>query len=178
MKKKNKEIKFKKVVEKLLSSNEEIRYQFSFGEWYLKIKKIIAISFGSVLLLSAGLLINHFFKVDIIILILIIGVLLVLLIIVSLIYFDWYLKRANIYLITNKRIIIHKGWLFTYLKSIDFQQITDIKVIQSFIDKIIFKTGTLKINTAGTQDYEIALSCVENPHKIKTIIIEVKDLIK
>jgi hypothetical protein len=186
----NKEIKFKnigkedkssfsrfanaRVVEKILSPNEEIKYQFSLGERYLKIKKIMTIVLGFIVLLSIGLLINHFFEIDIRIIILIIGALLVLLILISLFYFDWYLKRANIYLITNRRIIIHRGWLSAFSKSVDFRQITDIKIIQSFTDRIIFNMGTLKINTAGMEDYAIIFYCVEDPYNIKTKILEMK----
>lgn len=169
-----KEIAFKNVVDKMLSQNEEIKYQFSLGERYLKIKKIITISLGFVILLSAGLIINHFFEVTIIALILILVSIFVLLVAFSYFYFGWFLKRTNIYLITDKRIIIHRGWFSSRLKSVGFQQITDIKIMQPFFDRVIFKIGTLKINTAGMGDYEITLSCVENPYKIKTKIIDLK----
>jgi uncharacterized membrane protein YdbT with pleckstrin-like domain len=170
----NKKIQFYSVIEKLLSPNEEIKYQFSFGERYLKIKKIAAIILSFVILLSGGLLIIYFFKIDWVTIILIIIPLFVLLAGMSIFYFDWYLKRVNIYIITNKRLIIHRGWFSTNLKSIGFEQITDIKVLQFFIDRIIFKTGTLKINTAGTGDYEINLHCIEDPYKIKAKILEIK----
>jgi len=184
----NQKIPFKKVVEKILSPNEEIKYQFSIGERYLKIKKIITILMGSIILLIIGLFLYFQFGFGIITIELIITTIeiaminiilvliacLVLLIGFSFFYFDWLLKRLNIYIITNKRIIIHKGWFSTDLKSIGFEQIADIKILQSFFEKIFFKTGTLKIDTAGTNEVAIILYHIENPYQIKTKIIDIK----
>lgn len=178
----NKKIAFENVVKKILGSNEEIKYQFSLGERYLKIKKIVTILMGIIILLAAGASLYyaslHFdFELNPTTVILITGLLLVLLIGIAHFYFGWYLKRANIYLITNKRIIIHRGWLSSLMKSVGFQDITDIKIIQAFLDKMIFKAGSLKINTAGKEAYEIMLHCVENPYEVKTKIIDMKYLL-
>lgn len=165
---------FKNIVEKILSPSEEIRFQFSLGEKYLKIMKIVIILIGSVLLLAIALSLYHIFELTLIIVVLIIGVSLALVIGITHFYYGWFLIRSNIYVVTNKRIIIHKGWLFTDLKSVSFQQITDIRVIQSFVDKMLFNTGILKINTAGRDDYEVILHHIENPHKVKTKIVEIR----
>ena len=181
-------IEFKKVVEKILSPNEKIEYQFSLGERYLKIKKFITVLIGLIIFLIISLPLYFQFGFGIItieliittielsmtIVLLVLGVCLALLIGFSHFYFGWLLKRSNIYIITNKRIVIHKGWLNTNLKSIDFNQITDIKVIESFFERIFFNTGTLKIDTAGKDDYSVILSHIENPYKIKTKIIDIK----
>lgn len=183
-----KEIPFKKVVEKILSPNEEIKYQFSIGERYLKIKKIVSILIGAAMLFAIGFFLYFQFGFGIITIELIIitiklamttvilalTVFLALLIGFSFFYFGWFLKRTNIYIITNKRMIIHKGWFNTNLKSIDFNQITDIKIVQPFFENIIFKTGTLKIDTAGRDEYAVILHHIENPHQIKTKIIDIK----
>lgn len=165
----------KKILEKILSPGEEIKYQFSFGERYLKIMKIATITIGSFVLLAIGVAIFLIFNISEIIILVIIAIPLVLLILYSLLYFDWYLKRANIYIITNKRILIHKGWLSTRLISADFRQITDIKVFQPFLDKLIYKTGVLKINTAGMEAHPIILFHIEGPYKIKRKLNEIRD---
>lgn len=167
----------KKVLEKILNSGEEIKYQFSFGERYLKIMKIATITIGSFILLAIGVAIFLIFNISKIIILAIIAIPLTLLILYSLIYFDWYLKRANIYVITNKRILIHKGWLSTRLISADFNQITDIKVVQPFLDRLIYKAGVLKINTAGMEAHPIILFHIEDPYKIKRKLNEIRDSI-
>lgn len=167
----------KKVLEKILNSGEEIKYQFSFGERYLKIMKIATIAIGSFILLAIGVAIFLIFNISKIIILAIIAIPLTLLILYSLIYFDWYLKRANIYVITNKRILIHKGWLSTRLISADFNQITDIKVVQPFLDRLIYKAGVLKINTAGMEAHPIILLHIEDPYKIKRKLNEIRDSI-
>lgn len=169
------EIAFKNVVEKIINPNEKIRYQFSLGKRYLKIMKIATIIIGAAILLLIGISLVHLLELNTTIIILIIGGLFILLAGISHFWFGWFLKRSNIYLITDKRILIHKGWLSSNLKSIRHSQITDINVIKPFFDKIIFKTGTLKINTAGSDTYETALCHIENPFEIKLKIIEIRD---
>ncbi len=167
----------KKVLEKILNPNEEIKYQFSFGERYLNITKIVTIVIGSFILLLLGLFVLPMLEIGAIVIVIIIGGFLGLLIGFSFFYFGWYLKRANIYIITNRRVLIHRGWLSTRLISADFQQISDIKVVQPFIDRVIYRTGILKINTAGMEAHPIILSHIERPYKIKRKLNEIRDFL-
>ncbi len=164
----------KEVLEKILSSNEEIKYQFSFGETYLRISKIMTIAIGSSILILLGVFGLPALEIDILFIVLIVGALVGLLTGYSFFYFGWFLKRTNIYVISNRRVIIHIGWLSTRVTSVDFRQITDIKVIQPFFEKVIFGTGILKINTAGMEAHPIILSHIEDPYKIKKIINEIR----
>ena len=165
----------KKILEKILNPGEEIKYQFSLGERYLKITKIITIVIGALILLLIGVFILPIFKIDIMIIVLIIGACLGLLVGFSFLYFGWYLKRANIYIITNKRVIVHRGLFSTRLITVTFREITDLKVIQSFADRIIYRTGILKINTAGMEAHPIVLSHIENPYMLRKKISELRD---
>jgi uncharacterized membrane protein YdbT with pleckstrin-like domain len=71
-------------------------------------------------------------------------------------------------------VLIHKGWLSTRLVSVDYDKITDIEVVQPFLEKLIFKTGGLAINTAGTGGREIVLNHIENPFEIKKKLEDIK----
>ncbi len=164
----------KKILEKVLSPSEKVKYQFSIGDKYLKTKKIAMICFGSLIFFIIGSILIYLFKNYEMLIIAIIVIFWVFFVLFSFFYFGWYLKRANIYLITNKRIIIHKGWFCTRVVSVDFIQITDVKVIKPFIEKIIYKTGTLKINTAGMEIHPIILHHIENPFDIKRILNEIR----
>ena len=85
----------------------------------------------------------------------------------ALFYFGFYLRWANHFAITNKRVIIHRGWLSTHMTSADFPQITDIAVEQSLTERLLYGSGKILINTAGSAAYEIILTNIGNPYEVK-----------
>jgi len=89
-------------------------------------------------------------------------------------YYNFYLRRANIYAFTNKRVLIHKGWLSTSLKSIDYDKITDLSVDQGFFERTFYKTGSITINTAGTGLPEVILRHIDQPYEIKKQLEKIK----
>lgn len=82
-------------------------------------------------------------------------------------YCLYYTKVSFAYCFTNKRILIHKGWLSRKLISIEYPKITDVHVIEPFIDRVILGSGDVIINTAGTNTYEVILENVDNPNEVK-----------
>ena len=135
-----------KIWDKILSSGEEIKFEFSLGDRYVNVAKYALIILGIPLLFLYGL-----------------GIIFI----IGGFVWGWYLKRANNFAFTNKRVLVLKGWLSTNLTSVDYDKITDVKVEQSFFDRIVFKTGRLIIDTAGTGFQEIVLINIENPYEIK-----------
>lgn len=95
-------------------------------------------------------------------------------ILVILFYFGFYLKVANAYAFTGDRVLIHKGWLSTKLISTEYQKITDVTVDEPFISRIIFKTGSITVNTAGTSAREIVLKNIEHPYQVKKKLDELR----
>jgi len=147
--------------DKILSPGEEIKFEFSLGKRYIILARIFWIILGIPLLFFYGL-----------------GVIFILFgffLILFGFFWGWYLRRANNYAFTNRRILVLKGWLSTNLTSVDFNQITDVRVEQSFFDKVIFKTGNLIINTAGTPFPEIVLTIIENPFQTKQKLDEIRE---
>lgn len=140
---------------KVLSPNEEIKYEFSIGNGYLRFGLVAGCVLGVILLFLVSWL----------------GIILIL---TFGFYYGWYLKEANKYAFTNKRVLIHKGWLDTKLISIDYDKITDIEVEEPFLDRVFFKTGSLSVNTAGTTLKEVALSHIESPYEIKKKLDELR----
>ena len=141
---------------RILTSTEEIKYEFSIGKRYLKIRLIAGCALGVILLFLIPLL----------------GLILIL---IFYFYYGFYLKKANRYVFTNKRALICKGWLSTKLISIDYNKITDIEVQEPFFEKLFYKTGTISLNTAGTTLKEVILERVESPYKIKKKLYALKD---
>jgi len=135
-----------KIWDKILIPGEEIKFEFSLGKRYLNLVRNGCIFLGVPLLLLFGL-----------------GIFLIL----FGIFWSWYLRRANNYAFTNKRLLVLKGWLSTHLISIDYDKITDVRVQQPFGERVIFNTGTLIINTAGTAAPEVILTNIEDPYQVK-----------
>jgi len=138
------------VWEKILGPSETIKYTFSIGTRYCIIGFMfwVALSF-----LIAGLMLSVDNQ-----LINTLGPLIsILLIIFAIFYYGFYLRIANMYAFTDKRVIIHRGWLSTNTISIDYERITDTVVRERFIENLIMGTGDILVNTAGTGEYEVNL---------------------
>jgi len=163
----------KKIWDKILSPGEEIKFEFSLGKKYLNYIRYGWIGFG-VLFLIFGLIFSGspslFGKIFSSILIFA-GIILFLIGF----FWTWYLKRSNNFAFTQKRILILRGWLSTQLISIDYDKITDIKVEQSFFEKLAFNTGSLIIDTAGTNLPEVILINIEDPYETKKKLDEIRE---
>lgn len=149
-------MKYEKIWNKALAPDEKIEYEFSMGGRYLNI---------TLLLLTILVLPFLFFESN--------SALLLLLLVWF--YFGFYAERANAYALSNRRILVHRGWLSSNLTSVDYAKITDINVGEPFIERILFNTGYITINTAGTSQEEIVLDHIEAPYEIKKKIDILKD---
>lgn len=173
-------MKYQKIWQKILTPGEEVKFEFSISSKYIKLTSIIFLAIALFLSILTALIISMVsaFLVSqwgkefispwwacFIFLTALLGVL----------FRAWYLKRANIYGFSNKRILIHRGWLNTKLTSIDYGKITDATIHQPFIERILYNTGSLYINTAGTAEPEIVLNRIEKPYLVKRILDKTKE---
>ena len=145
---------YSKVWEKVLAEDEKVIYEFSISNKYINFSLIFFLLFSIILsfvLIGIPLLIYVLF------------------------YYLFYIKVANAYAFTNKRILIHQGWLSTKLTSIDYYQITDTYVLEPFLARIFTKSGHLVVNTAGTSLFEVYLRYVDYPYEVKKKLDLLKD---
>lgn len=84
-------------------------------------------------------------------------------------FYTFYLKISNEFALTDERIIAKKGWIEISTKTVRYDRITDIKLDQSVLERII-KSGTLSISTAGSDGYEIVLPYAHQPYELKKMI--------
>ncbi len=145
----------KKVFAKILGEGEELKYSFSVSERYKRLGLVISGLISVPLVLFYGLGIVVF--------------------LMAFFYFSFYLKVANVYAFTNKRVLIYRGWLSTATVSIDYFKITDIKVREPFFERILARSGELHINTAGTSETEVSLRHIDSPYQVKKILDEIRD---
>lgn len=149
-------MEYQHIWSKVLNPHEEVKYEFSIGKRY----RIIAMILMAIL--AASLLIPPMTRWGIFLLALVFF------------YYGFYIKVANAYAFTNDRILVHKGWLSTKLVSTEYQKITDVTVHEPFFSRIISKSGSITINTAGTGTHEIVLKNVQNPYEIKKKLDELR----
>lgn len=140
-------MEYAKIWEKVLGPEEKVELEFSVGKRY----RMFGLALWGVLSLF----------------LLPLGGLGILTFMVALFYFGFYQRVANAYAFTNKRVLIHTGWLSTATTSVDYHKITDTHVREPFFERLITRTGGLAINTAGTSSKEIVLLHVESPYEIK-----------
>ena len=149
-----------KVLQKVLGKDERLEHSFSIGGRYINFGLIVSGLFLLLLLLVFG---KGFFPYFLIFFAF------------AFFYFAFYFKLANVYAFTDRRVVIHRGWLSTHSISVDYSKITDIRVIDPFFKRIITRTGYLAINTAGSHNVEIILKHVERPYELKKILEDLKD---
>lgn len=146
---------YKKICDKIVGKDEQIKYVFSVGYSFIA----LSMTFWSIISV-----IFIFFKY--------IGI---FTLIIAIFYHFYYLKIANVYILADKRIIVKKGWLSTSTVSIEYKNITDITIQENFIYRLLTCTGDMIINTAGTDRAEVVLRHIENPHEIKDMINKLKN---
>lgn len=92
-----------------------------------------------------------------------------------LVYYNFYLKISNEFVLTNKRILVKRGWLSTHIKTIYYNRITDISISQTFLERFI-TSGTLSISTAGSDGYEVVLYHIGTPYKTKQLLFKLRSV--
>lgn len=135
-----------------MGKDEKILYEFSISDRFRNLNLIFAAFVSVPLLFVFGLGIITFVTAWFIL--------------------GFYLRVSNIYGLTDRRIIIHRGWLSTNTTSIDYDRVTDVKVVQPFIEWILFKTGSVYINTAGLEIFEVKLPHIDQPTLLKQKIYD------
>jgi len=149
---------YQKIWAKVLSSDEETKYEFGISGNYIRFVLIIWGIISVPFLPAMGL-----------------GIIIFL---IAYFYYAFYLRASNAYAFTNKRVLIHNGWLATSLKSIDYSKITDMKIDEGFFERIFYKTGSITINTAGTGVAEVILRHIDRPYEVKKQLEKIKAEIK
>lgn len=160
---------------KTLNEGEIIEQEFSVGRWYRYLGLGLWIFLAVLVAVLTSVVINAFFEnaagaavaTGLLLGAFVFGA--------ALFYFNFYVPVANAYAFTNKRVLIHRGWLSTHAIGIDYEKITDVLVSSPLIDRLLTGTGHLVINTAGTDEYEILLRHVEYPYELKKRLDALKE---
>jgi uncharacterized membrane protein YdbT with pleckstrin-like domain len=142
--------------DKTLNPDEQVKFEFAIGKKYRTFGLVSLVIFGLLFLLSGAWPIALFF------------------IAFGAFYFGFYLKVANAYAFTDRRVLVHRGWLSTKMITTEYQKITDVTIEERFLDRILFKTGSIGIDTAGRKGEEIVLKHIERPYELKKKLDELR----
>ena len=147
-------MQYAKIWDKVLNANEEVKCEFSVSDKYRKVNLGCGIAL-SIFILLFQLATDSIFPT-------VLGIF-----ILSVVIFRyWYTKVANAYAFTNKRILVHKGFLSTTAKSIYFDKITEVSVTERFLDRIFYNSGHIVIHTGNITD-TLVLKYVASPYDLK-----------
>lgn len=83
--------------------------------------------------------------------------------------FSWVpeiIRRSTNYYITNKRIIYEYTFMSRKITSINYSNIRDIHLRQSFTQRI-FNIGDIYIDTSGSSGTEMIIKGIKNPRDFK-----------
>lgn len=76
------------------------------------------------------------------------------------------------YAITDKRVLRREGVLHKKFVAVQMQQITDISVRESLLERLFTKTGTIGMNTAGSPWVEMHFRHVAYPLRLREDIYQ------
>ena len=82
----------------------------------------------------------------------------------------FFLKVGIKYILTEKRVIVRKGYFDISVHSTPYNQITHIRVDHKFMERVVLDYGKITINTAGINMKEIVLEYVTRPLEFKNIM--------
>lgn len=156
----------KKAFARYLAEDEELILATGLGKVYLRSYFITAIAWPGGIFLVLGLALAYFLKFN-----LGYGLAtgLTLSSLMSLLR-TMHVYHATRYILTTRRVIVKKGVFAVKIASALFDKITHIEVEQSFLDKLLYKHGTIVINTAGMNKGGIVLRYVDYPIEFKNLL--------
>jgi uncharacterized membrane protein YdbT with pleckstrin-like domain len=156
-------MEYKKIWKKVLSPDEQVKYEFSISKKYRLSCAFAGYLAGIILAFTPGYYIGG------------------LVALASFLYFIYFLKVSNAYAFTNKRVVIYRGWITSELISIDYNKITEVVVEQKLLGTIT-KSGDLIINTAGggspENKMDQRISNIDDPYETKKKLDQIRTDLK
>jgi uncharacterized membrane protein YdbT with pleckstrin-like domain len=103
---------------------------------------------------------------------LIVGIIIFPLTVAGLTVFSYFNVKSREYRFKNDQLEWYEGFLNISQRNIAYNRVTDISLQKPLMQRF-FGTGTILVNTAGTDTHEVRMSYIDNPdqeyEKVKTI---------
>lgn len=146
-------------LEKYIDHDEKIHLKFGISFQYMFFKTL-----SSVLLFSGLIFIAP--KSDVILILFLVMLSLVL-------SYIWVIYLATAYFVTGNKMYKKTGVFWAKIIEAKKEEITDIIVQRGILERFIFNTGVIKMNTSGGPTIEMILPHVGAPHEKKKQITEI-----
>lgn len=78
-----------------------------------------------------------------------------------------YLSLFIHYAITDRRVLAREGVLHKRFVTVELHSITDITIQEPFLERLLTKTGTIGVNTAGSPQIELFYRHVHRPFRLR-----------
>lgn len=82
----------------------------------------------------------------------------------------YFTKEGIQYILTNKRLIVQKGFFKVNLSSANFHKVSHTEVEQGILDRMLLKHGRLLVKTTGIDHKLITLENLHHPIHFKNIM--------
>lgn len=154
---------YKEIWDKTLADSEIIEYEFSISKSY-RIFNLFLFCLPAIILAIPVLMYNKLFGI----------IFLAIELLIIIFIFGFYLKIANAYALTDKRVLIHRGWLSTDTISINHERICNVSVVDPFFERILMNSGDLHIDSAAAPHQEIILKHIDSPYQTAKKLEEIR----
>ena len=140
-------------LEKYLDHGETIQLRFGLGARYFGLTLLFwSLLFGGLIYFFQG---NLFFIYPLITLWGLVGI------------YKMIIFFTTHYFVTNQKIYKKEGLLWQKVVNAKQLEVDDMQVAQGVFERFVFNTGTIKINTAGSTQFEVILTRVQDPYEMK-----------
>jgi uncharacterized membrane protein YdbT with pleckstrin-like domain len=82
------------------------------------------------------------------------------------------------YIVTDQRVMSREGFLYKKFVTVSLSSITDMQVHESLLERMITRTGTIGVNTAGSPRIELFFHHVDRPLDRREDIIKHSQLLE
>ena len=164
--------KHKKLYSHYLAVGEKMTYFTGLSRIYLFRRLVWWFVFpGIILIIAITVAICYLFKVELLFGLLS-GYFLTFLASLIRIYF---IAKGTQYILTDRRLLIQRGYFNVSLTSAAYDKITHVEVKQGIAERYLFKYGRVIIHTAGSKNREIILRFIDSPIKFKNLLEKLID---
>lgn len=172
--------RIEKISHKYLAENEQLQKSFGVGKRHMFFHKMrlifLLVLFVFVLIFPWQNLIPELEEPFTYVLNYLTGIIFLVFLLVQ--FVSWFKDRFSIlYLLTDRRILILKGFFATDVQSIDYFKITNVEIDENLPEKLLYKSATIRIRTDAESQHEYTLDRVDDYLNIQQTIYSNKKYI-
>ncbi|MBI4450903.1 PH domain-containing protein [Candidatus Woesearchaeota archaeon] len=88
-----------------------------------------------------------------------------------------FIRTLNAVEIDRQKVTLSVGFFSVHTTTVYYEKVTDIRISQTLWQRLL-RYGTIYVNTAGHNEYEIMETRLPNPHALRTLIESLKHQVR